>query len=77
MRVEFDASFSKCLDRIKDKTISAKVIQLIEEAEKASDIIQSKTLKSYPVIAIITGYGWATTVLVSKKPNQILLDSLL
>ena len=45
MRVEFDASFSKCLDRIKDKTISAKVIQVIGEAEKASDISSIKNTK--------------------------------
>ena len=39
MKVEFDKSFSKSIDKLKDKRVKEKVIIFIDELEKAGCLI--------------------------------------
>jgi mRNA interferase RelE/StbE len=43
--VEFDKSFLKSLDKLKDQQLFAKIRKLIEEAEKAPDLKNLKQVK--------------------------------
>jgi len=45
MKIEFDRSFSKCLDKIINKNIKVKTIKLIEEIENAKTLSEIKNLK--------------------------------
>lgn len=45
MKIEFDRSFSKCLDKIINKNIKVKTIKLIEEIENAVTLSEIKNLK--------------------------------
>lgn len=50
MKVTFDKSFSKSIDKLKNRSVATRVIKFIEECEKAS------TLKSLKSIKKMTGY---------------------
>jgi len=45
MKIEFDRSFSKCLDKIINKNIKVKTIKLIEEIENAKTLSEIRNLK--------------------------------
>jgi Cytotoxic translational repressor of toxin-antitoxin stability system len=45
MNVEFDKSFSKSLDKLKDASVAHRLIGVIEQVEKASSIESIKNIK--------------------------------
>ncbi len=45
MKVEFDKSFSKSIDKLKNKQIKEKIIKFIEIAEKVEDIYSLSSIK--------------------------------
>lgn len=45
MKIEFDRSFSKCLDKISNKDIKLKTIKLIVEIENAKTLSEIRNLK--------------------------------
>lgn len=45
MIVEFDKSFEKSIDRLKDKSLFPKIIKLIESLEKAESLSEIKNVK--------------------------------
>ncbi len=45
MNVEFDKSFAKSLDKVKDVSVAHRLVGLIEQAEKAGSISSLKGIK--------------------------------
>lgn len=45
MKVTFDKSFSKSIDKLKNRSVATRVIKFIEECEKASTLKSLKSIK--------------------------------
>ena len=50
MTVEFDASFARSLDKIKDRRILSRIVASIEKVEAAA------TLQEIPILKMLSGF---------------------
>jgi len=62
MIVEFDKSFEKSLDKVKDNTLLPKIEKIILNLESANAITDISGVKNFQVIRIIIVFVSAITV---------------
>jgi hypothetical protein len=61
MIIEFDKSFEKTLDKIKDNSLFPKIENVIIKIEKANSLTNLVNVKSSKVLKVITGLELVST----------------